>query len=188
MNEIITNDLTKHFLMAGATAILVCSSSGIPIPTKYYKLENVTQSFTQHRFHYEDYTNNLPYDRINLQFGETTFLANATSENNFRQLEEIYSLENNIKIKEFLSAHKSLYSALFDTYEQVQKVFNKHIANVGLEFINDPDEDFEGLTITIKTDLNPESSINLLDRFDEEWWLDIDMQIKAILTVMVRAI
>jgi len=184
VNEIVTSALSKHVLIAGATAILVCSSAGIPIPTKNYTIE----SFAERRFNYEDYTKNLPYNRINLQFGETTFLANDTVVKKIRQLEEIYSLENNNKIKEFLSAHKSLYSALFNTYEQIQKVFNEHIANVGLEFINDPDEDFEGLAITIKTDLNPESSISLLDRFDDEWWLDVDMQIKAILTVLVRTI
>jgi len=55
-----------------------------------------------------------------------------------------------------------------------------------LELNRDYEEDFEGLFIVIKTNLSPEDSLNLLDRFDEEWWLDVNDDIGNILEIMVR--
>jgi hypothetical protein len=66
------------------------------------------------------------------------------------------------------------------------KAFGEHI--IEWEYDKDPNENFEGLFITIKTNLSPVESIDLLEKFDEEWWLGIDFKIRSKITIMVRTL
>ena len=68
------------------------------------------------------------------------------------------------------------------------KAFGEHIIEILLEYDKDPNENFDGLFVTIKTDLSPAESIDLLEKFDEEWWLGIDFKIRSKITIMVRAL
>jgi len=79
----------------------------------------------------------------------------------------------------------NLWSFLLEAPWEIRRVFGNNIA-LDLEFHHDPEENFEGLFIVIKTNLSPAGSLNLLDRLDMEWWLDIDDDISNILEIMVR--
>jgi hypothetical protein len=57
-----------------------------------------------------------------------------------------------------------------------------------LEYDKDPNENFEGLFVVIKTNLSPVESLDLLEKFGEEWWLGVDFKIRSLITIMVRAI
>ncbi|GFP27741.1 hypothetical protein HKBW3S43_00562 [Candidatus Hakubella thermalkaliphila] len=63
---------------------------------------------------------------------------------------------------------------------------NGQVVNIHLELHRDPDEDFEELFVVIETNLSPELSLDLLDRFDEEWFLDIADKTEGKLNVTVR--
>ena len=76
---------------------------------------------------------------------------------------------------------------LFEAGEQIRRIFGE-VVNLSLELHHDPEEDFEGLFIIIKTNLSPEESLDLLDKFDEEWWLDVDASISKKLEVTVEPI
>jgi len=52
----------------------------------------------------------------------------------------------------------------------------------------DPEEDFTGLSIVVKTPLKSELSLALLDKFDDEWWLDLEAEIRNTVTVIVRSV
>ncbi|MEA1994576.1 MAG: hypothetical protein U9N18_00255 [Campylobacterota bacterium] len=105
---------------------------------------------------------------------------------NIKLLEHSYSFNNPDETKRFLLIHNYLIDCLFKTYEKIKKIFGENTVDLCLELNRDPEEDFEGLFIIIKTNLSPEKSLDLLDEFDEEYWLDISDEISNILEVMVR--
>jgi len=121
----------------------------------------------------------------NIEIENSLFLK---SERDIEQLEGIYTFDKSKDIKRFLWTHKDVIETLFNAYKEIKRVFSLNIIDIGLEYDKDPDEDFEGLSIIIKTTLNPELSLTLLDKFDEEWWLDVDDKIRTVLTVMVRSV
>lgn len=103
-------------------------------------------------------------------------------------LGRFYTLHNPIEVKRLLLTHDYLISPLFEIYKHVKQTFGENIAEVCLEYDKDPEEDFEGLAAIVKTNLSPESSLDFLDKFDNEWWLDVDDEIRTLLTVMVRPV
>lgn len=103
-------------------------------------------------------------------------------------LERLFIFNKPIEVKRFLLTHDSLITTLFKAYKQSERVFGENMVGVFLEFYRDPEEDVEGLSAIIKTKLSPELSLDLLDQFDEEWWLDVDDETRAILSIMVRPV
>lgn len=105
----------------------------------------------------------------------------------FDEIESIYEFSKSQRkeIKGFLKNNECLYHIMKETRKKIFSVFGEKV-RLCLELHRDPEEDFEGLSIIVKTNLPSEQSIDLLDKFDEEWWLDVDNEIRRILTVMVR--
>lgn len=99
-----------------------------------------------------------------------------------------YIIDNYSEVTTFLNKHYSLIETLMEIPLQIERIFGKNIKELLLVLDRDPEEDFEGLTILVMTDRSPETSLDLLDKFDEEWWLDLDAEIRNKLTVMVRPI
>ncbi|NMG83274.1 MAG: hypothetical protein GIS02_03590 [Methanosarcinales archaeon] len=89
------------------------------------------------------------------------------------------------EVIQFINDHPFLRNILSEAPRHVFSIFGKNVL-LYLELNRDYEEDFEGLFIIIKTNLSPEESLNLLDRFDEEWWLDVDDDISNILEITVR--
>lgn len=104
-------------------------------------------------------------------------------------LEGMYTFKNPVEVKKFLWTHKYLIEILFEANRQIKRVFQENIVEVCLECDRDPEEDFEGLFVIVKTNLSPEESLDLLDRFDEEWFLDnVSGEISSIFNVTVRPV
>ncbi len=109
-----------------------------------------------------------------------------THVNDIQLLEDLYTFHDPIEIKRFLFRQDRLTGALFEIQAQIKRIFRNSVVELSLEYDRDPEENFEGLSAILKTNLSPELSLDLLDKFDEEWWLDVDDEIRTILTVMVR--
>ena len=45
---------------------------------------------------------------------------------------------------------------------------------------------FEQLFVIVKTNRSPEESLSLLDEFDQEWWLDVDSDIRQNLEIDIE--
>ena len=103
-------------------------------------------------------------------------------------LEGIYTFKNPPEIRIFLWTHiEGLIETLFSTYNQIKRVFGENMIGLYLEYDRDHEEKFEGLFAVIETNLSPEESLNLLDKFDEEWFLDnVSNEVGSIFNVMVR--
>ena len=103
-------------------------------------------------------------------------------------LGSFYTFDNPIEVKRFLLRHDNLITSLFEVNKQIKRVFEESIVDICLEYDRDPEENFEGLSVIIKTSLSPELSLDLLDKFDEDWWLWVEDEIRMKVTVMVRPV
>ena len=92
------------------------------------------------------------------------------------------------KIEKFLLTHDYIIEYLFKAYNQIKRIFEENIVEIILEYYKDYEEDYEWLFINIKTNLSPESSLDLLEKFDEEWWLKVDFKIRSVMNIMVNTI
>ncbi|CAD6493976.1 MAG: hypothetical protein CHKLHMKO_00594 [Candidatus Argoarchaeum ethanivorans] len=106
----------------------------------------------------------------------------------FAALSQFYAFsdgDSEAAVIQFINDHPWCLGVLFEAPGHIFSIFGKNVF-LYLELNRDYEEDFEGLFIIIKTNLSPEDSLNLLDRFDEGWWLDVDYDIGNILEIMVR--
>ena len=104
-------------------------------------------------------------------------------------LKRIYHFTNPAEAERFLLAHGELIPYLFEIDKQIKRVFGESIVDVCLEHASDPEEDYEGLFVIVKTHLSPEEALDLLDKFDDEWFLDyVPPEIGSILTVGVEPV
>jgi hypothetical protein len=104
-----------------------------------------------------------------------------------KRLESLYIFKNPEEIKRFLLAHDYLIDYLFEGYDQIRRIFGEN-TEVYSEHYKDTEENFEGLFLTIKTNLSPDQSLNLLEKIDEEWWLKVDFKIRSVITIMVNPV
>jgi len=60
--------------------------------------------------------------------------------------------ENSVSIRKirFLSSHDFIIEYLFEAHSQIRRFFGEHIIEILLEYDKDPNENFEGLFVTIK--------------------------------------
>ncbi len=107
-------------------------------------------------------------------------------ESNIEFLQEFYIFNNPIEVKTFLFDHDHLYDILYEANKHIKRIFEDCVVNIYLQVVKDPEENFEQLFVIIKTDLTPDKSVSLLDRFDEEWWLEIDYKMRQGLEIDVE--
>ena len=100
-------------------------------------------------------------------------------------LGRFYVFDNPIAVNSFLLKHDFLFNAIFEAYKHLNEIFGAGV-ETHLKIHNDPEEDFEALFIIVKSVLPSDQSLNLLDRFDEEWWLDVDDEIRKLIEVDVE--
>jgi len=99
-------------------------------------------------------------------------------------LKRIYHFTNPAEAERFLLAHDELIPYLLEIDKQIKKVFGESIVDVCLEHASDPEEDYEGLFVIVKTNLSSEESLDLLDKFDFDWFLEnVGAEVGLMLTV-----
>lgn len=101
-------------------------------------------------------------------------------------IQDVFVLEKPQEVNQFLKLHKYLYNALPEIAENISKFFENHAKRILLTVDRDPEEHYEGISVLVETDLDPVASLNLLQKFDENWWLDVDERIRLITTILVR--
>lgn len=101
-------------------------------------------------------------------------------------LENKYIIDNASEITSALRNYLNLIETLSEAHKQIQRIFAKNIVEVCLLLNKDFEENFTGVAVVIKTTLKSSESLTLLDKFDEEYWLDLSAEIRNIVTVIVR--
>ena len=82
------------------------------------------------------------------------------------------------EIREFLRNNILLGPIVAEAYGKLQKLFP--YSTIIMEVVQDE------LVISIETTLSPEEAIEQLDRFDDEWWLDIASSLDSFTKLCVR--
>ena len=71
----------------------------------------------------------------------------------------------------FLNEHSFLSTVLRDARDWLERYFPSNALT--LELISDPEaEDDRQLVLSVVSDLSPAESLERLDHFDRNWWLD----------------
>lgn len=89
-----------------------------------------------------------------------------------RSLEQLYTFRRRVEVSRFLERHPFLVPVLWEAYSKFRNYFGSY-PQVFLEVVTDPEapDDYE-LFALICTSLTPDETLDRLDRFDRDWWLD----------------
>lgn len=102
----------------------------------------------------------------------------------YELLKDIYSFEDAERIIEFLSLNQDLIDVLLEADKYIDKIFGQ--VHKHLELHWDPEEDYQCMFIVIETDLPVDVAMDKLDRFDEEYWLNVKDEVSDKLEVIVK--
>ena len=111
----------------------------------------------------------------------------------FRDIEYINLLKKDYLFKEakeietYLWNNKFLLDILLEAHLQITNIFGRS-SELYLELHRDYEEDFEELFIIIKAPFEPAQMLNLLDRLDDDWFLDITDKTQGKLNVTVESL
>jgi len=86
-------------------------------------------------------------------------------------LSRIYIFENPQEIREFLLLNNDLIEILISGYEHIRRIFGDF--PIYLEFYQDPEENWNGLFIVIKTNYTDEKAIELKNKLFKEWFVHV---------------
>jgi len=116
---------------------------------------------------------------------ETSIIAQE--ENKLKLLEELYILNNETKVKTFLKRNPFLIDILLSAENEIREVLEENISSLELELHKDPEEDFEKLFLVVKTtNASPEKLIGLLEKIDDEWYLNLDYETRKNFNIMIE--
>jgi hypothetical protein len=117
----------------------------------------------------------------------------TTVERKRNRLEEIFqgcqfrNPTERANVARFLMKHKFLIPVILEAFPKIQNFFGDETVAL-LSLVVDPeDEDFQELFISIVTDRPIDEALDLLDQFDEEWFLDVLPETKNLLNVTIEA-
>jgi len=103
-------------------------------------------------------------------------------------LEQIFAFSHSDEVWRLLLTHEWLSAALLEAHGQIMRVFAENIVDLSLEYGVDPEEGYEELFVMIRTNLSVGESLARLETFDEEWWLEVDAEVRSMVGVDVRSI
>jgi len=101
-------------------------------------------------------------------------------------LHKQYIIKNIEEVNRFLSDHKHLLDTLLIIPRQIQQFFGD--IPLELQLVKDAEEDYEGLFIIIMSNMPPNESLDHLERMEEEWWLDVDINIKKVIGIDIESL
>ena len=101
-------------------------------------------------------------------------------------LEHIFVFSDPGDVWRLLLTHEWLSAALLEAHGHILRVFDGSIVDLALEYDIDPEEGYEELFVIIRTNLSVGESLARLEKFDEEWWLEVDAEVRSLVGVDVR--
>lgn len=103
------------------------------------------------------------------------------------ELDSLYTFESEYERAEvvgFVLVH-DLIQPILEAHAALRRVFGEGVS-MFLQLHSDPEEDFKGLFILVQTNLSDDEALDLLGRFDDEYWLDVDSSVAELLGVDVE--
>ena len=111
-------------------------------------------------------------------------ITTSTYSSQFHLLSELYAVRNPEEVSEFLEEHGYLIDVLSDLRGKLRDYFDEQVA---LELTTEPDDAYaRELFARIMTRMPPSQALELLDKFDDDWWLDAASRARGDLNVTLE--
>ncbi len=101
-----------------------------------------------------------------------------------RTLGRVYRLRGPAEILRFLSRNEFLIPCLLRMYPELRKHFGSR--RIYLEVVAEPEFEDERLGVFVAVDCPADEALELLGKFDEEWWPDVPSWLERNLIVSVE--
>ncbi len=96
----------------------------------------------------------------------------AASDERFRMLREQFEIKDKTSVKAYLRRYPFLLPLILEAKTQVIRIFGNE-TRAALQVSVDPSDWSSQLYIVIPTRLNAEAALELFDKLDKEWWLEV---------------
>jgi hypothetical protein len=123
-----------------------------------------------------------------LETGTSGSSESSRARGNMNALKILFTVREQEQVEEFVLRSDGLFAILLEVYDKIGDYFRSCLIDTVLEYDRDSEEDYEGLSVIIRTSTSPRISLDLLERFDFEWWLNVDSEIRSKVNIMVRPI
>ena len=80
-------------------------------------------------------------------------------------------------VQEYVLRNQHLIEPLIEIKNRLEKYFGEGV-NLYLEYVQEPEEEFESLFISILCRSEPKEAVELLTRFYHDWWLEVNFEIR----------
>jgi hypothetical protein len=102
------------------------------------------------------------------------------------QLSRLYVIRDPERVLAFYAENRFLFDLLLEIPTQIKKYFGQDVELI-LRLSQEPEfPSARELVVEIKSGLSVKEEISLLDKFDEEWWLDNSGKADCKLNIMLR--
>jgi len=100
-------------------------------------------------------------------------------------LEKFYTFRGKTKILQFLAKYPFLISTLLSVPDNIRTYISD--SQLSLEVLTDPEiNDYLQLFIQISTQLDLDEAIDKLDKFEDDWWLQIPYEVRKLIAIDVE--
>ena len=97
-----------------------------------------------------------------------------------------YGVRNDSNLAEFLGEHPDLFGLLRQARQKIREYFGSD-AEVQLDLMADPDDrSSRELFLRIISKLRTKDALRILDRLDEEWWLNASLASQGNMNITVE--
>lgn len=107
------------------------------------------------------------------------------SPSEIESLEKFYTFRGKTKILQFLAKYPFLISTLLSVPDNIRTYISD--SQLSLELVADPEiTDYLQLFILIYTQLDLDEAIDKLDKFEDDWWLQIPYEVRKLVAIDVE--
>jgi hypothetical protein len=97
-----------------------------------------------------------------------------TTNTPMEKLLELYAIAHPDSVASFLEDFPHLEPILTDAHEHLMKHFGMSVEALELSFEADEEADEEYLFVLVRSSLEPREALKIMDKFDDDWWLDVE--------------
>lgn len=102
-----------------------------------------------------------------------------------KNLSEYFEIFNNLEIDDFLKKYQIKNSEIIEIGKQIKFFYKEQIEKIYLIYRKDYEEDFENIFINIKTTIDFEKSLEILNKFYIEYWFKKPQIIKNCINIFL---
>lgn len=98
-----------------------------------------------------------------------------------KEFSMIYEVQDVAEVQRVIGLHPELKAILLEAHAKIVGIFGQGVA-LALSANLDPEEAYEGVLVTIRTDTDLDEALDRLEQFDLTYWLDVPAEMGALVT------